>query len=41
MDYRERRSDARGVYPLKDTSHMETAKVKQEEEPYTGIIAKE
>ena len=32
MDYRERRSHARGVYPAQCTSRMGTARVKQEEE---------
>ena len=40
MDNRERRSHARGVYPTKDTSRMETARVKQEEESDTRIIGK-
>ena len=30
MDYRERRSHARGVYPTQYTSRMGTVKVKQE-----------
>ena len=38
MDCRERRSHARGVYPTQDTSLMETARVKQEEETDTRII---
>ena len=32
IDYRERQSHARGVYPTHDTSHMRAARVKQEEE---------
>ena len=32
MEYSERRSNARGLYPTQDTSHMRTARVKQEEE---------
>ena len=32
MDYRERGSSARGVYPTKDTSRMGTARMKKEEE---------
>ena len=32
MDYRERGSHARGMYPTQDTSRMRTARVKQEEE---------
>ena len=32
MDCRERGSHARGVYPTQDTSHMGTARVKEEEE---------
>ena len=32
MDSRERGSHARGVLPTQDTSRMETARVKQEEE---------
>ena len=38
MDYREWGSHARGVYPTQDTSCVETARVKQEEETHTGII---
>ena len=38
MDYRERRSQARDVYPTQYTSHMGTARVKQEEEADTRII---
>ena len=32
MDYRERRTHARGVYPTQYTSRMGTARMKQEEE---------
>ena len=38
MDYRERGPHARGVYPTQDTSRMETARLKQEEEEDTRII---
>ena len=38
MDYKKRGSHARGVYPTQYTSHMGTARVKQEEEADTGII---
>ena len=41
MDCRERGSHARGVYPTHDTWRMGTARVKQEEETDTRIIAKE
>ena len=41
MDCRERRSHAWGVYPKQDTSRMETAKVKEEEETDNWIVAKE
>ena len=41
MDYRERGSHARSVYPTLDTSRMGTARVKQEEEADTRIILKE
>ena len=41
MDYRERGSHARGVYPTQDTSRMGTAMMKQEEEADTRIIVKE
>ena len=40
MDCKERGSLARGVYPIQDTSHMGTARVKQEEESITRIIMK-
>ena len=33
MDYGERGSNARGVYGTQDTLRMETARMKQEEEP--------
>ena len=38
MDYRERGSHARGVYPTQYTSRMETVRVKQEEEADTRIM---
>ena len=38
MDYRERRSHARGVYLTQYTSRMGTASVKQEEEADTRIM---
>ena len=38
MDYRERGSHARGVYPTQDTSRMGPGWVKQEEEVDTRII---
>ena len=41
MDYRERGSHARGVYPTQYTSRMETARVKQEEGADTKVIVKE
>ena len=41
MNNRERGSRARGVYPTQDTSHMGTARVKQEEEANLRIIVKE
>ena len=42
MDYRERSSHARGVYPTQDTSRMATARVKQEgKEDDRRIIVKE
>ena len=41
MDYRDRGSHAQGVYPTQDTSHMGTARVKQEKEADTIIIVKE
>ena len=41
MNYRERGSHARGVYPTRDTSRMGTARVKQEEEADTRILVKE
>ena len=40
MDYRERGSHARGVYPAQDTSRMGTARVKQEEEKDTRVKVK-
>ena len=36
MDYRERRSHARGVYPTQYTSLMGTERIKQEEETETS-----
>ena len=43
MDYREQGwgYHARGMYPKQDTSHMKTARVKQEEKADTRIIARE
>ena len=41
MDYRERGSHARGVYPRQDTSRMATVKAKQEKEADTRIIERE
>ena len=38
MGCRERRSHARGVYPTQYTSHMRTARVKQEVERDTRIM---
>ena len=38
MDYRERESYARDIYPLQYTSRMETVRVKQEEETNTRIM---
>ena len=38
MGYRERGSHAQGVYPTQYTSHIETARVKQEENTDTRII---
>ena len=38
MDYRERGSRARGVYPTQDTLRMGTARVKKEEETDTRIM---
>ena len=38
MDYRERGSYARGVYPTQDTSSMGTARVKQTEKADTRIV---
>ena len=38
MDYRERGSHARGVYPTQHTSRMGTAKMKGEEETDTRIM---
>ena len=40
MACREQGSHARGVYPAQDTSSIETARAKQEEEAVTGIIAR-
>ena len=39
MKYRERGSHARGVHPTQDTSRIGAARVKQEEETDTRIIA--
>ena len=41
MDYRERRSNARGVHPTQDTSRMGTVMVKQNEKEETTIMAEE
>ena len=41
MNCRERGSHARDVHPTQDTSRMETARVKEEEEVDTRIIVKE
>ena len=41
MDYRDRESHARGVYPTQDTSRMETASVNQGEAADTRIIVKD
>ena len=38
MDYRERGSHARGVFPTQYTSRMGTARAKQEEETDTRIM---
>ena len=38
MDYRERGSHARGVYPTQYTLRMETARVKEEEETNKRIM---
>ena len=38
MDYWERRSHARGVYVTQDTSHMGTARMKQEGETEIKIM---
>ena len=38
MDFRERGSHARGVYPTQDISRMGTAREKQEEEAGTRIM---
>ena len=40
MDYSERGSHARGVYPTQDTSRMGKARVKEEEEADTRIIVR-
>ena len=41
MDCREWGSHTRGVYPIQDTSRIETAREKEEEEADTSIIATE
>ena len=41
MDYGERGSHERGVYPTQDTSRKGTARVNQEEKANTRIIAEE
>ena len=38
MDYRERGSHARGVYPTQYTTSMGTSRVKEEEEADTSVI---
>ena len=38
MDYRERESHVRGVYPTQDNLRMGTLKAKQEEEADTRIL---
>ena len=40
MDFRERGSHARGIYPTQDTSRMASTKVKQEEEADTRVIVR-
>ena len=40
IDYRERKSHARGVYTTQYTSRMRTTRVKQEEETDTRIMQK-
>ena len=40
MDYKERESYARGVHPTQYTSRLATARVKQEEETDTRVIAR-
>ena len=40
MDYRERESHARDVYPTQYTTRMETVRMKQEEEADTRIVVK-
>ena len=41
MDYRERGSYVRGVYPTQYTSRIGSVRMKQEEEADTRIIVKE
>ena len=41
MDYTERGSHARGVYPANDTSRMKTASVKQDKRDDLRMITKE
>ena len=41
IDYRERRSHARGVYPTQNTSRIGTTRVKLEKEADSSIIVKE
>ena len=38
IDYRERESHARGVYPTQDTSRLGTARLKGENEADTSVI---
>ena len=40
MDYRERESHARGLYPTQYTTRMGTVRMKQEEEADTRIVVK-
>ena len=41
MEFWERVSHARGVYPTQDTSRMGTVRMKQEEETDTRIMVRE
>ena len=40
MDYRERESHARGLFPTQYTTRMGTVRMKQEEEADTRIVVK-